>query len=41
MDLSDNDKDLLADTFANINTRYFLGEKYDQAEFIEGVELWR
>lgn len=35
------EKDLLANTFASINSRYFLGEKYDQEEFIEGIELWR
>ena len=40
-DLSDEEKDLLANTFASINSRYFLGEKYDKAEFIEGIELWR
>lgn len=40
-DLSDAEKDLLANTFASINSRYFLGEKYDKEEFIEGIELWR
>lgn len=39
--LSDAEKDLLANTFASINSRYFLGEKYDKEEFIEGIELWR
>lgn len=40
-DLSDAEKVLLANTFASINNRYFLGEKYDKEEFIDGIELWR
>lgn len=40
-DMSDSEKDLLANTFASINSRYFLGEKYDQGEFLEGITLWR
>lgn len=40
-DLSDAEKDLLANTFASINSRYFLGEKYNKDEFIAGIELWR
>lgn len=39
--LTKEDKTLLADTFAQINSRYFLGIPYDEAMFSEGIQLWR
>ena len=38
---SDEQKDLLANTFAELNTYYFLGEPYDTAPYAEGITLWR
>lgn len=40
-ELTDAEKELMANTFASINSRYFLGEKYIQEEFLEGIALWR
>lgn len=40
-DLSEDEKALLADTFAKINTHYFLGEPFDVAEYSAGIELWK
>ena len=40
-DLTDTEKDLLADTFAKINAYYFLGEPYDTSLFSDGIALWR
>ena len=39
--LTDAEIELMANAFACINSRYFLGEKYDQKEFLEGITLWR
>lgn len=39
-DLSETEKDLLANTFAGINSHYFLGEKLNRQEFMDGIELW-
>lgn len=33
--------DLLAETFANINSAYFSGQPIDEADFAEGVALWK
>ncbi len=40
-DLSETEKDVLANTFADINSHYFLGEKFNRQEFMDGIELWR
>lgn len=37
--LSQEEKEILAETFAKANTYYFSGEKFDPAEFSEGVKL--
>lgn len=37
--LSQEELELLAETFAKINTYYFAGEKFDPSEFDEGVKL--
>lgn len=37
--LTDEEINLLADTFAKANTYYFSGEKFDPAEFSEGMAL--
>lgn len=39
-DLSEEEKNLLADTFAKMNAYYFLGEPFDPTEFSAGIELW-
>lgn len=39
--LTDTEKALLANTFSEINTYYFLGESYDASLFSDGIELWR
>lgn len=39
--LTEEEKDLLADTFAQINSLYFLGTPYDEALFSNGISLWR
>ena len=33
--------DLLAETFANINSAYFSGQPIREADFAEGIALWR
>lgn len=40
LDMSEAEKDLLANTFSDINTHYFLGEKFDTQKFTEGITLW-
>lgn len=39
--LSEEEIDLLADTFARLNTAYFSGAPFDPAPYEEGLELWR
>ena len=39
--LSDTEKELLANTFAEMNTYYFLGAPYDTSLFLDGIALWR
>lgn len=39
--LSEEEIDLLADTFARLNTAYFNGGAFDPAPYEEGLELWR
>jgi len=38
--LTDEEKELLANTFAQINSRYFLGIPYDKSLFSDGIALW-
>ena len=40
-DLTEEEKDLLANTFAQINSLYFIGKPYDISQFAEGIALWR
>lgn len=40
-DLTEEEKSLLADTFAKINALYFLGEPFDITEFSDGIALWK
>ncbi|MBR2046709.1 MAG: metallophosphoesterase [Agathobacter sp.] len=40
-DLSEDEKVLLADTFAEVNALYFLGETYDPSIYSNGIELWK
>lgn len=40
-DLTEEEKTLLANTFAQINSSYFLGESFDATEFSEGIALWK
>ena len=39
--LSEKEKTLLADTFAKVNSSYFLGESFDSNNFSEGIALWQ
>lgn len=39
--LSDAEKDLLANTFAELNSYYFRGEKFDPQKYTEGAALWK
>ena len=39
--LTEEEKILLADTFAKINALYFLGQPYSLEDFSEGIALWR
>jgi len=39
--LTEKEKELLANTFAQINALYFLGKSYDVSQFSDGIELWR
>lgn len=39
-DLSDEDISLLADTFAKINSAYFMGEDIDTDALSDGISLW-
>ena len=39
--LTEDEKNLLADTFAEINTYYFLGEPFDTEDYSDGIALWR
>lgn len=40
-DCTEEEKALMAETFAKINTKYFAGEALGTDEYSEGVELWR
>jgi len=40
-DLTTQQVDLLADTFARINSAYFSGQPINEADFTEGLALWR
>ena len=40
-ELSSEEITLLADTFARINSAYFIGASVDTTEFSEGIALWR
>lgn len=40
-ELTEDEKTLLADTFAEINALYFLGQPYNKEDFSEGIALWR
>lgn len=40
-DLSQTQIELLAETFAAINSAYFAGEPIDESNFAEGIALWR
>lgn len=40
-DLSKEEKTLLANTFAKINTYYFLGESFHKEAFSDGITLWQ
>lgn len=40
-DLSQEDIELLAETFAKINSAYFAGEMIDEADYADGLALWR
>lgn len=39
-DLSETEKDLLANTFANINAHYFVGDRFSLQEYSKGIQLW-
>ena len=39
-DLSDSEKELLADTFARINAQYFVGNAFSLQEYSDGIQLW-
>lgn len=39
-DLSEAEKELLADTFGNINAQYFLGNPFSKQEYSDGIQLW-
>ena len=40
-ELTESEKTLLSNTFAEINTLYFLGETYDPSVYSDGIELWQ
>ena len=39
--LDEKDKELMADTFAQINLAYFAGDPIDEDALDDGLELWR
>ncbi|MDE5604737.1 MAG: metallophosphoesterase [Eubacterium sp.] len=41
MNISDKEKALLAETFADINANYFAGIPTDQKKYKEGIALWK
>ena len=41
MDISDTEKVLLAETFADINANYFAGIPTDKENYKEGIALWK
>lgn len=40
-DCTDEEKALMAEAYAKINTKYFAGEDITDTDYSEGVELWR
>lgn len=40
-DISESELTLLADTFAGINAKYFVGDPISENDFAEGIALWR
>lgn len=40
-DLSETDKELLADTFARINAQYFIGNAFSLETYSDGIQLWK
>ena len=41
LDMSEAEKDLLANTFSDINNYYFMGQKFNPQEFSDGIALWK
>lgn len=39
-DLSETEKELLANTFAQINAHYFVGDRFSLQEYSKGIQLW-